>query len=78
MKVLKRLLLSTKGAVDITGILVDVVLAVALIPIIKSFITGAQGNLTATEYLLLTLVTLFIVIALVYNILKQTGMVKGK
>jgi hypothetical protein len=78
MKILKRFLLSTRGAVDITGVLVDVALAAALIPVIKSFITSAQGNLTATEYLLLSMVTLFIIIALVYNILKQTGVVSKK
>ena len=62
---------------DIAGVVVDVVLVVALIPVIVTFISGAQ-NLTATETMLLSLVTLFIVLALIFSIGKQAGLIKGK
>lgn len=74
---LKSFLKNTKGALDVSGIVVDVVLVVALIPVIKTFIASAT-NLTATETALLVLVTLFIVIGLVVNIGRQTGLIKGK
>jgi len=71
MKAFSKMIECTKGAIDITGVVVDVVLVTALIPVIKTFISDAT-NLTATETLLLSLVTLFIVIALVMNIIKQS------
>lgn len=74
---LKSMLISCKGAVDITGVVVDVALVVALIPVIKTFISDA-ANLTATETLLLGLVTLFIVLGLVVMIGKQTGLIKKR
>lgn len=58
--VMTSLMKSVKGAIDLAGVVVDVVLVVALIPVISTFITNAE-NLTATETLLLSLVTLFIV-----------------
>lgn len=76
-QLLKRLLSSTRGAMDITGIVVDVVLVVALIPIIKTFIADA-ANLTATETALLVLVTLFIVIGLIVMVGRQTGLIHKK
>jgi len=74
-KALKRMMMDVKGAISITGVVVDVALVVALIPVIKTFI-GEATNLTATETLLLGLTTLFIVIALVFNIIKQSGLQK--
>lgn len=68
-----KILNDIKGAMDITSVVVDVALVVALIPVIKSFISNAQ-NLTATEITLLTLVTLFIVIALIVNVIRQSGL----
>ena len=56
---LKKLFNSCKGAIDITGVVVDVVLVTALIPVIVTFIGNAK-NLTATETTLLGLTTLFI------------------
>ena len=73
----KKLLDSCKGAMNITGVVVDVALVVALIPIIKTFISDA-ANLTASETALLTLATLFIVIGLIVMIGRQTGLIKGK
>jgi hypothetical protein len=70
-----KLIVSSKRAMDITGIVVDVALVVALIPVIKTFIAGAD-NLTATETVLLGLVTLFIVLALVVMIGRQSGLIK--
>lgn len=66
---------SLKGAIDITGVVVDVVLVTALIPVIVTFISGAT-NLSTTEKTLLGLTTLFIVLALVFSIVKQSGLTK--
>ena len=74
---LKSMLDSTKGAIDITGVVVDVVLVTALIPVIITFISNAE-NLTTTESTLLGLTTLFIVLALVFNIVKQSGLTSKK
>lgn len=76
-KAIKNLLLSVKGAIDVTGVVVDVVLVTALIPVIVQFIQNAE-NLTTTEATLLGLTTLFIVLALVFSIVKQSGLIKGK
>ena len=77
MNPIKQLLQSCKGAINITGVVVDVVLVTALIPVIVTFINSAE-NLTTTESTLLGLTTLFIVLALVFSIVKQSGLVKGK
>jgi len=77
MKALKKLFDSTKGSVNMTSVIVDVVLVTALIPIIATFIANAT-NLTATETTILGLTTLFIVLGLVFAIGKQTGLIKGK
>jgi len=66
-----------KKGTGMMTIVVEVVLVVALIPVIKTFIANAE-NLTATETALLALVTLFIVLGLVYLVGKQTGLIKGK
>ena len=68
---------SIKGAMDITSIVVDVALVVALIPVIATFIANAT-NLTATQTTLLGLTTLFIILALVFNIGKQSGLIGKK
>lgn len=65
------------GAMNISGVVVDVILVIALIPVIVTFIAGAQ-NLTPTEVTLLSLVTLFIVLGLVYAVMRQTGLVGGR
>jgi hypothetical protein len=72
---MKQLLNSVKASLDITGIVVDVVLVTALIPVIAVFIAGAT-NLSATEKTILSLTTLFIVLALGFNIAKQSGLIK--
>ena len=77
MNPIKRLFMGCKGAINITGVVVDVVLVTALIPVIVTFINSAE-NLTTTESTLLGLTTLFIVLALVFSIVKQSGLVKGK
>lgn len=74
---MQKIIKSVKGALNVSSIMVDVALVVALLPVIKTMISDAV-NLTATETILLGLVTLFIVIALVFNIGKQTGLIKGK
>lgn len=72
VKALKR---SVKGAMDISGIVIDVVLVVALIPVIMTFINNAE-NLSATETTLLGLTSLFIVLGLVFAIGRQMGLIK--
>lgn len=76
-KALKALFSNVKGAIDITGVVVDVVLVTALIPVIVTFIANAE-NLTTTEATLLGLTTLFIVLALVFSIVKQSGLTGKK
>ena len=75
MKALKQLLTSCKGAIQITSVVIDVVLVTALIPVIVTFIASAE-NLTTTESTLLGLTTLFIVLALVFNVVRGSGLVK--
>ena len=75
MKALKKLAISCKGAINITGVVVDVVLVTALIPVIVTFISNAE-NLTTTESTLLGLTTLFIILALVFGIVKQSGLTR--
>lgn len=74
---IKKLLDSVKGAIDVTGVVVDVVLVTALIPVIVTFISNAE-NLTTTETTLLGLTTLFIILALVFSIVKQSGLMSKK
>jgi len=62
------------GGVDLIGVLIDVILLSALVPVIVTFIKATEGNLTSTEFTLLSLTTLFLVIALVYSIIKQSGL----
>ena len=73
---MKRLIKSMKGAVNMTGALVSVVFAVALLPVIAVQIAGTT-NLTATETTLLGLVTLFLVLGLIVGIAKSSGVLKG-
>jgi len=77
MNPLAKLVSSAKGAMNIAEIVVDVVLVVALIPVIATFIASAT-NLTTTEETILGLTTLFIVLALVFSIGKQAGLIKKK
>ena len=77
MNPLKKLMVSCKGAIAIVEVVVDVVLVTALIPIIVTFIAGAE-NLSTTESTLLSLTTLFIILALVFNIVRQSGLTKKK
>lgn len=71
---IRKLFSEVKGAMDIAGTVVDVVLVVALLPVVYSFITGV--NASPVETLLLSLVTLFIVLGLIFNIGRQTGLIK--
>jgi len=49
--ILKSLLGNVKGGLNILGVVVDIVLVVALIPVIKTFIASAT-NLTSTDFFL--------------------------
>jgi len=77
MNPLAKLISSAKGAMNIAEVVVDVVLVVALIPVIATFIASAT-NLTTTETTILGLTTLFIVLALVFSVGKQAGLIKRK
>lgn len=115
-KLFKKFLSSCKGGLDVTGIVVDIALIVALIPVIVTFIANgtvrscgvlaehvahpflnvttcvnssvtpsntsavlaSSVGLSGTETLLLGLTTLFIVLALVFMIVKQSGLMKKK
>lgn len=106
------MLVSCKGSLDITGIVIDIGLIAALIPVIVSFIsngsnqyqcnnvsfphlinqtlcanssTGVQTaidavyvGLSTTELAVLSLTTLFIVLGIVFMIVKQSGLTKKK
>lgn len=76
-KALSSMLATCKGSIDITGVVVDVALVTALIPVIVQFIASAD-NLTTTEATILSLTTLFIVLALVFMIVKQSGLTRKK
>jgi hypothetical protein len=62
-----------KNAGHIFEIIIEVVLVVALIPVIKTFIATSE-NLTGTETLLLSLVTLFVVLGLIWNTIRILGL----
>ena len=75
MKALDKLLASSKGAINVMNTVIEVVIVVVLIPVIVGFIATAE-NLTATETTLLGLVSLFIILALVFGIVKSSGLTK--
>ena len=59
---------------DLIDVLIYVLFAVVVIPIIAGQITtleGDTGNFSATEILLLALITTFIVLGIVYGIVKK-------
>lgn len=58
---------------NIVKVTVEIIIVTALLPIISITIAGTQ-NLTATETTLLTLVTLFLIIGLIFGIAKQEGL----
>lgn len=80
---MKKLIQSLKGSLDITGIVVDVVLLVALIPVVVGLIAtveeSATGTVTLTsEVVILGLTTLFLVMAFVFAVVKQSGLISKK
>ena len=59
---------------DLIDVLIYVLFAVVVLPIIASQVTtleGDTGNFSATEILLLALITTFIVLGVVYGIVKK-------
>lgn len=64
----------TTGVKDLVNILIYVLFAVIILPIIGSSVStleGDTGNFSATEILLFGLITTFIVIGIVYAIIKS-------
>ena len=59
---------------ELIDVLIYVLFAVVVLPIIASQVTtleGDSGNFSATEILLLALITTFIVLGIVYGIVKK-------
>ena len=59
---------------DLIDVLIYVLFAVVVLPIIASQVTNLEGdtcNFSATEILLLALITTFIVLGIVYGIVKK-------
>ena len=59
---------------DLNDVLIYVLFAVVVLPIIASQVTTLEGdstNFSATEILLLALITTFIVLGIVYGIVKK-------
>ena len=59
---------------DLIDVLIYVLFAVVVLPIIASQVTTLEGdstNFSATEILLLALITTFIVLGIVYGIVKK-------
>lgn len=75
--IIKKMFGETKAALNIMSVAIDVALVVALIPVIKTFI-GEATNLTSAETVLLGLTTLVIVVALIYSVVKQSGLMHNK
>ena len=71
------LLRSCKASIDMSGIVIDVILVISLVPVIITFISQAQ-NLTQTEVTLLGLTSLFIILGLIFAVGKQTGVIISK
>ena len=60
---------------DMIGVMVLVIIAVsAVIPVVKEQIAATQ-NLTSTESTLLDLVTLFIILGIVFVVIRASGLI---
>ena len=73
-----KMLNTKKGSGKIATIVVEIIFVTALIPVVVTFITSAKSNLSATEQIVIGLVTLFLVLGLAYMVAKQMGLVGGK
>lgn len=69
-----NLLESLRGELNIFSVAIDVALVFALYPAIKGFISSASANMSATEVLISGLIPLVLVLALVYSVAKQSGL----
>lgn len=69
-----NLLDGLRGEFNIFAVCIDVALVFALYPAIKGFIATAAANMTATEVLISALIPLVLVLALVYSVAKQSGL----
>lgn len=72
-----NLLESLQGEFNIFAICIDVALVFALYPAIKGFIASASANMTSAEVLISALIPLVLVLALVYSVAKQSGLMKN-
>jgi hypothetical protein len=62
------------GAFDIFSVVIDVALVMALYPALKGFIGTASANMTATEIAISALIPVVLILALVYGVAKQSGL----
>lgn len=60
---------------NIVAVTVEIVMVTALLPVIAVTIASTQ-NLTATETTILALATLFLILGLIYGIVKSAGLLK--
>lgn len=63
---------SKKGSMNIVSVVIGIALVVSLLPTIKFFI-GSYNNGSASEVLLLGLITTFVIIGLIAWVVDATG-----
>jgi len=66
------------GVFDIFSVIIDVALVMALYPALKSFIANAGQNMTAAEVAISALIPIVLVLALVYSVARQSGLLGKK
>ena len=62
-------------AQSIVAVTVEIIMVTALLPVIAVTIAGTQ-NLSATETTILGLATLFLILGLIFGIVKGSGLMK--
>jgi hypothetical protein len=73
----KNILGDVLGVFDIFSVIIDVALVMALYPALKGFISDASQNMTAAEIAISALIPVVLVLALVYSVARQSGLLKG-
>lgn len=68
----------SKRGMSIMRTTIELVLFAALLPVIVSFIAIAVLNLSTIEATLLGLVTTFLVLGIVYGVIKKSGLMGAK
>jgi len=77
MKLNKKGSFSTGGVIGlIIGVLILVLIAIALLPVIKNAITLSISNWSASEYALLSLIPLLLIVVVLMAVVKGGGLTK--